>query len=91
MDNQFTVDSLLTLLNTISQAGYGHMPIVIGEQYPLLKDALAVDYRENKLMIRNTYYNEKMEAAVRKAIDDTKCVFTTFIADCYKAGMMKEE
>lgn len=59
MQEQMTVDSLLGLLNAISEAGHGSMPIFIGEKYQLLDSALMIDHHRDKLIIRNNYYDEK--------------------------------
>jgi len=86
MSKQITVNQLLNKLNTLSQSGYGDMPIFLGEKYPLLEDSISVNPCENKLHIRNTYYDEKMAEAMRKAINGMEDVHRTYIADCYKAG-----
>ena len=51
MQEQMTVDSLLGLLNAISEAGHGSMPIFIGEKYPLLDSALTINHHRDKLII----------------------------------------
>jgi hypothetical protein len=59
MDNQITVSRLLNMLDELSMNGFGDMPVFLGENYPLLEDSICVNPRENKLHIRNTYYDEK--------------------------------
>lgn len=86
MSKQITVNQLLNKLNTLSQSGYGDMPIFLGEKYPLLEDSISVNPRENKLQIRNTYYDEKMTEAIRKAVYGLDSVCRTYITDCYAAG-----
>ena len=86
MDNQITVSRLLNMLDELSMNGFGDMPMFLGENYPLLEDSICVNPRENKLHIRNTYYDEKMAEAMRKAINGMEDVHRTYIADCYKAG-----
>lgn len=90
MQEQMTVDSLLGLLNAISEAGYGSMPIFIGEKYPLLDSALTINYYQDKLIIRNNYYDEKMVEALSKARSDLGKIYYTYLADCIKCGEMEE-
>ena len=90
MMEQMTVNSLLSLLNTISDAGYGDMPIFIGKKYPLLDSALAIDHRRDKLIIRNNYYDEKMAEGLRKARQGIDQIYHSYLADCLRAGMMEE-
>jgi hypothetical protein len=86
MDNQITVSRLLNMLDELSMNGFGDIPVFLGENYPLLEDSISVNPRENKLQIRNTYYDEKMTEAIRKAIYGMEDVHRAYIADCYKAG-----
>lgn len=86
MDNQITVSQLLNMLDELSQNGFGDMPIFLGENYPLKDDSITINLHENKLQIRNTYYDEKMTKAIRKAINGLESVHRTYIADCYEAG-----
>lgn len=58
----------------------------LGENYPLLEDSISVNPHENKLQIRNTYYNEKMAEAIKKAINGMEDIYRAYIIDCYKAG-----
>lgn len=86
MNNQMTVDQLLKRLNTLSQNGYGDMFIFLGKEYPLSEDSITISPYENKLWIRNTYYDEKMTEAMRKAVDNLDTICRTYISDCYAAG-----
>lgn len=86
MDNQITVSRLLNMLDELSMNGFGDMPVFLGENYPLLEDSINVNLHENKLQIRNTYYDEKMAEAIKKAINGMEDVHRAYIADCYKAG-----
>lgn len=86
MSKQMTVDQLLEKLSSISQSGHGDMLICLGENYPLLEDAIGVQIIENKLLIRNTYYDKKMGEALKKASDSMESVYKTYLIDCYKAG-----
>lgn len=86
MDKQITVDELLKRLSIFSQNGYGDMPIFLGEEYPLLEDSITISPYENKLKIRNSYYNEKMVKALKKAASGLENVYRTYISDCYAAG-----
>lgn len=86
MDNQITVSQLLNMLDELSQNGFEDMPIFLGENYPLKDDSITINLHGNKLQIRNTYYDEKMTKAIRKAINGLESVHRTYIADCYAAG-----
>ena len=91
MDNQITVSRLLNMLDELSMNGFGDMPVFLGENYPLLEDSISANLRENKLQIRNTYYDEKMAEAIKKAINGMEDVHRAYIADCYKAGRRMDE
>ena len=91
MMEQMTVNSLLSILNTLSRAGHGDMPIFLGANYPLLNSGLTVDCWTNKLMIRNDYYDEKMGEALRKARDGLGEIYRNYIEDCLEASMIEEE
>lgn len=87
MSKQITVNQLLNKLNTLSQNGYGDMPIFLGEKYPLLENSISISQYENKLRIRNTYYDEKMAEAIRKAVYGLDSIYRTYITDCCAAGV----
>lgn len=91
MGKQFTVDSLRNLLAQISYAGYGNMEIFIGENYPLMDDAVVTDFYNNKITIKNAYYDEQMAEAMRRARDDMAAVYRRYLQDCYEAGRGIEE
>lgn len=91
MGKQFTVDSLRNLLTCISDAGHGDMDIFIGENYPLMDDAVVTDFYHNKISIKNTYYDEQMAEAMRRARDDMAAVYRRYLQDCYGAGRRIEE
>lgn len=91
MRKQFTVDSLRNLLARISYAGFGDMEIFIGENYPLIDDAVVTDIYNNKITINNTYYDEQMAEAMRRARDDIAAVYRRYLQDCYEAGRRIEE
>lgn len=91
MRKQFTVDSLRNLLTQISYAGYGNMEIFIGENYPLMDDAVATNFYYNKMTIKNTYYDWQMAEAMRRARDDMAAVYRRYLQDCYEAGRRIEE
>lgn len=91
MRKQFTVDSLCNLLAQISYAGYGNMEIFIGENYPLMDDAVVTDFYNNKITIKNAYYDEQMAEAMRRARDDMAAVYRRYLQDCYEAGRRIEE
>lgn len=86
MDNQITVSQLVDILDDLSQNGFGDTPVFLGESYPLLEDSISVNPHENKLQIRNTYYDEKMAEAIKKAINGMEDIYRAYIIDCYKAG-----
>lgn len=86
MDNQITVSKLLNILDELSMNGFGDMPIFLGEKYPLSEDSISISQCENKLRIRNTYYDEKMTEAIRKAVYGLDSIYRTYITDCCAAG-----
>lgn len=91
MRKQFTVNSLRNLLAQISYAGYGNMEIFIGENYPLMDDAVVTNFYHNKMTIKNTYYDGEMAEAMRRARDDMAAVYRRYLQDCYEAGRRIEE
>lgn len=79
---QHTVDSLKNLLEELSRHGHGDMPIFVGISAPLLKDAVNINYLDNKFTLRSWNYdrdlvkavynlNSKIEKAVREYFDET--------------------
>ena len=91
MRKQITVESLHNLLTHILDAGHGDMEIFIGENYPLIDDAVVTDFYHNKMTIKNTYYDEQMAEAMRRARDDMAAVYRRYLQDCYGAGRRIEE
>lgn len=87
MDNQITVIKLLNILDGLSMNGFGDMPVFLGENYPLLEDSISVNPRENKLKIRNTYYDNRMAEAMTKTIKELENIRKTYISECILAGM----
>lgn len=87
MDNQITVSRLLNMLDELSMNGFGDMPVFLGENYPLLEDSISVNPRENKLKIRNTYYDNRMAEAMTKTIKELENIRKTYISECILAGM----
>ena len=91
MRKPLTVDSLRNLLTRISDAGHGDMEIFIGENYPLMDDAVAIDFYHNKMTTKNLYYDEQMAESMRRARDDMAAVYRRYLQDCYGAGRRIEE
>lgn len=87
-----TVDSFKRVVVALSELGYGNMPILLGNDTPLLKDSICVNYMENKLLIRNTYYDKQLVDAAEKLKDRIDKGIDWYISSCYHAGMsVKEE
>ncbi len=86
MGNQFTVNSLRDLLIRISDTGHGDMDVFIGENCPLIDDAVVIDFYHNTMKIKNTYYDEQMAEAMRRARDDIATAYRRYLQDCYGAG-----
>ena len=91
MRKQFTVNSLRDLLTCISDAGFGDMDVFIGENYPLMDDAVVTDFYHNNVRMKNTYYDKQMAEAMRRARDDIAAVYRRYLQDCYGAGCRIEE
>lgn len=64
MNEQIKVDDLKEFLESLSNNGYGNMPIFIGS-YPLLGDTVHINYMTNEMRFVNTYYDEQMVKAMR--------------------------
>ena len=62
----YTVDDFKKILDSLSVQGFGSMPILLGTSAPLLEDSICINYLENKLLIRNLYYDKQLVDAVRK-------------------------
>lgn len=90
-DNQLTVDNLLQLLEIISKAGYGNMMLYLGESTPLMRSSIGIYYPENKLLIRNGYYDKAITGAADKMRSSIVNAMTEYILDCRNAGILKDE
>ena len=62
----YTVDDFKKILDSLSDHGFGSTPILLGTSAPLLEDSICINYLENKLLIRNLYYDKQLVDAVRK-------------------------
>lgn len=82
-----TVDSLKTYLEKLSEAGHGDAMIFMGKSAPIHRDALCFEGMFNRLTICNTYYDRKLADAMERAKNDLQRVITTYLADCYDAGI----
>ena len=88
----YTVDDFKNILDSLSDHGFGSMPILLGTGAPLLEDSICINYLENKLLIRNSYYDKKLADAAEKLKDSINKDIKTYLADCYYAGRdIKEE
>ena len=89
---KLTVDSFKKILDELSVHGYGDMSIVLGTDTPLLRDSININYMTNDLLIRNTYYDEKLVDAAKKLKDTIDESIKQYLAECYRATMnIKEE
>ena len=87
-----TVDIFKKILDKLSDHGYGDMTILLGNNTPLLKDSIDVNYTYNKLLIRNTYFDKKLVDAAEELKDNIDVSIKHYIAECYHAGInIKEE
>lgn len=88
MDKEIcTVDTFKKILDVLSDIGYGNMPILLGNNTPLLNDSISINYIENKLLIRNTYYDKQFVDAATKLKEGIDKAIKDYITDCYHAGM----
>lgn len=88
----YTVDEFKKILVSLSDGGFGNMPILLGTNTPLLEDSISINYLENKLLIRNSYYDKQLADAAEKLKDSISKDIKTYYADCYCAGRdIKEE
>ena len=87
-----TVDSFKKILDELSVHGYGDMSIVLGTDTPLLKDSICINFMTNELLIRNTYYDNKLVDAAKELKDNIDESIKQYLAECYRATMnIKEE
>ena len=92
LDRAYTVDKFKKILDSLSDHGFGSMPILLGTSAPLLEDSICIDYLENKLLIRNLYYDKQLVDAAEKLKDSINKDIKQYLAECYHAGMnIKEE
>lgn len=88
----YTVDDLKKILDSLSDHGFGSMPILLGTSAPLLEDSICINYLENKLLIRNSHYDKQLVDAAERLKDSINKDIKTYLADCYHSGMdIKEE
>ena len=88
----YTVDEFKKILDSLSDGGFGNMSILLGTDTPLLEDSIHIDYLENKLLIRNLYYDKQLVDAAEKLKDSINKDIKTYLSDCYCAGRdIKEE
>lgn len=90
-DDQLTVDNLRQLLEIISKAGYGNMMLYLGESTPLMRSSISIYYPENKLLIRNGYYDKAITGAADKMKSSIVNAINEYISDCCNAGILKDE
>lgn len=89
MNEQIKVDDLKEFLESLSNNGYGNMPIFIGS-YPLLGDTVNINFMKNEMRINNTYYDEQMVKAMQKLRETITNACTQYINECYKAGKIDD-
>lgn len=88
----YTVDEFKKILDSLSDGGFGSMPILLGTDTPLLEDSICINYLENKLLIRNSYYDKQLADAAEKLKNSISKDIKTYLSDCYCAGRdIKEE
>ena len=68
-EEAYTVDEFKKILDSLSYHGFGSMPILLGTDTPLLDDSIYINYLENKLLIRNSYYDKQLVDAAEKLKD----------------------
>ena len=83
---QLTVKSLKELLYKLSDNGYDDMTIYLGDDTPLLEEAISLDYINEQLLLRNTYYDKTMVDAAREFKNTIDSAITDYVCKCYKAG-----
>lgn len=84
---RLTVDSFKKILDELSVHGYGDMSILLGSDTPLLQDSISINYFNNELLIRNTYYDKKLVDAAKELKDNIDESIKQYLAECYHAGM----
>ena len=92
MDREIcTVDSLKEILDALHNDGYGDMYIVMGVDTPVPEDAIGINYCQNKLTIRNRYYDEQLLNAARNLRDSVDEAIQSYISDCYCTAMNSKD
>lgn len=89
-DKQLTVYSLYAFLKMFVRAGYGEMPIFLGNDTPLMDRAITVNYLENKFKIRSMYYDRAMADATEKMTKRVNKALRDYISECCDAGIIEE-
>ena len=90
--NVCTVDRLKMILDSLSDNGYGNMTIILGKDVPITRDAVSINYYENKLLIRNTYYDRQLTEAADELKNTIEEAARRYVRECYYAGVnIKEE
>ena len=84
--DQMSVGSLKKLLDKLSDNGCDDMTIYLGDDTPLLEDAISLDYINKQLLLRNTYYDKTMVDAAREFKNAIDSAITDYIYKCYNAG-----
>ena len=86
-----TVDTLKKILDSLHDGGYGDMPILLGENTPLLKDSICIDIYNKKLLIRNSYYDTQLQNAATKLKASIDIAIKDYLHDCFDAGINIKE
>ena len=86
-----TVDTLKKILDSLHDGGYGDMPILLGNDTPLLRDSININYMTNDLLIRNTYYDKKLVDAAEELRVNIDVSIKHYLAECYRANMIIKE
>lgn len=88
----YTVDTLKKFLDVLSDLWYGNMPILFGNNAPLLNGSISINYIDKKLLILNTYYDKQLVDAATKLKDSIDKNIKVYLTDCYHAGIdIKED
>lgn len=86
-----TVDTLKKILDSLHDGGYGNMPILLGENTPLLNDSISIRYHDNGLLICNSYYDTQLQNAATKLKASIDIAIKDYLHDCYDAGINIKE
>ena len=88
---RLTVDSFKKILDKLSDHGYGDMFILLGNDTPLLQDSISINYFNNELLIRNTYYDKKLVDAAKELKDNIDESIKRYLAECYHSTISIKE